>query len=203
MMDWDRVRVFHAVAQAGSFTRAAERLGLSQSAISRQIGALEEDLGTPLFHRHARGLVLTEQGEILLHTANEVAKRMASVQTALGESRDSPGGPSAHQRHDRARHGLARGAAAGFRRAASRDHHLAGDRRQRRRPQHARGRRRDPGGAPDPAGPDPAPADDRAHAYLRCAVLPGAARHAGNVRRSRPASADRLRRGHRPCPWSA
>ena len=92
MMDWDRVRVFHAVAQAGSFTRAAEGLGLSQSAISRQIGALEEDLGTPLFHRHARGLVLTEQGEILLHTANEVAKRMASVQTALGDSRDSPAG---------------------------------------------------------------------------------------------------------------
>ena len=92
MIDWDRVRVFHAVAQAGSFTRAAERLGLSQSAISRQIGALEEDLGTPLFHRHARGLVLTEQGEILLSTANEVAKRMAAVQTALGESRDSPAG---------------------------------------------------------------------------------------------------------------
>ena len=92
MMDWDRVRVFHAVAQAGSFTRAAERLGLSQSAISRQIGALEEDLGTSLFHRHARGLVLTEQGEILLHTANEVAKRMASVQTALGDSRDAAAG---------------------------------------------------------------------------------------------------------------
>jgi DNA-binding transcriptional LysR family regulator len=92
MMDWDRVRVFFAVAQAGSFTRAAERLGLSQSAISRQIGALEEDLGTPLFHRHARGLVLTEQGEILLATANDVAKRMAAVQTALGESRDSPAG---------------------------------------------------------------------------------------------------------------
>lgn len=92
MMDWDRVRVFHAVAQAGSFTRAAERLGLSQSAISRQIGALEEDLGTPLFHRHARGLVLTEQGEILLGAANEVARRMATVQTALGESRDAPAG---------------------------------------------------------------------------------------------------------------
>lgn len=92
MMDWDRVRVFHAVAQAGSFTRAAEKLGLSQSAISRQIGALEEDLGTPLFHRHARGLVLTEQGDILLQAADEVARRMASVQTALGESRDSPAG---------------------------------------------------------------------------------------------------------------
>jgi len=92
MMDWDRIRVFHAVAQAGSFTRAAERLGLSQSAISRQIGALEEDLATSLFHRHARGLVLTEQGEILLHAANEVAKRMASVQTALGDSRDTAAG---------------------------------------------------------------------------------------------------------------
>lgn len=92
MIDWDRVRVFHAVAQAGSFTRAAERLGLSQSAISRQISALEEDLGAPLFHRHARGLVLTEQGEILLDAAAEVAKRMATVQTVLGESRDLPSG---------------------------------------------------------------------------------------------------------------
>ncbi|MFO1035705.1 MAG: LysR family transcriptional regulator [Geminicoccaceae bacterium] len=92
MIDWDRVRVFHAVAQAGSFTRAADRLGLSQSAISRQIGGLEEDLGTPLFHRHARGLVLTEQGDILLQAATDVAKRMAAVQTALGESRDEPAG---------------------------------------------------------------------------------------------------------------
>ena len=92
MLDWDRVRVFHAVAQAGSFTRAAEKLGLSQSAISRQIGALEEDLGTPLFHRHARGLVLTEQGEILLEAALDMAKRMAAAQTSLSESRDAPAG---------------------------------------------------------------------------------------------------------------
>lgn len=92
MLDWDRVRVFHAVAQAGSFTRAAERLGLSQSAISRQIGALEEDLGIPLFHRHARGLVLTEQGEILLEAALDVTKRIATAQTSLSESRDTPAG---------------------------------------------------------------------------------------------------------------
>ena len=92
MLDWDRVRVFHAVAQAGSFTRAAERLGLSQSAISRQIGALEDDLGTALFHRHARGLVLTEQGQILLEAAQDVAKRVAAAQAALGESRDAPAG---------------------------------------------------------------------------------------------------------------
>lgn len=92
MLDWDRIRIFHAVAEAGSFTRAADRLGLSQSAISRQIGALEEYLGTPLFHRHARGLVLTEQGEILQETSTEVARRMAVVETKLGESRDRPAG---------------------------------------------------------------------------------------------------------------
>jgi DNA-binding transcriptional LysR family regulator len=92
MLDWDRVRLFRGVADAGSFTRAAESLGLSQSAISRQIGALEEDIGTPLFHRHARGLVLTEQGEILLATAHEMAAKMADVETRLSETKDRPAG---------------------------------------------------------------------------------------------------------------
>ncbi|MCB2011860.1 MAG: LysR substrate-binding domain-containing protein [Geminicoccaceae bacterium] len=92
MLDWDRVRIFHAVAGAGSFTRAADRLGLSQSAISRQIGALEEDLGVALFHRHARGLLLTEHGEILLETATAVARRMASMQSVLGEVRNTATG---------------------------------------------------------------------------------------------------------------
>jgi len=92
MMDWDRVRVFCGVAEAGSFTRAAESLGLSQSAISRQISALEEDLRTPLFHRHARGLVLTEQGEILLQAAQEIAARMAVVESRLDEAKDHPAG---------------------------------------------------------------------------------------------------------------
>ncbi len=92
MLDWDRVRVFRGVAEAGSFTRAAETLGLSQSAISRQIGALEEDLGTPLFHRHARGLVLTEQGEILLESAKEVAAKMAAVERRLSEAKERPAG---------------------------------------------------------------------------------------------------------------
>ena len=62
-LDWDKLRVFHAVAEAGSFTHAGESLNLSQSAVSRQISALEESLSVPLFHRHARGLILTEQGE--------------------------------------------------------------------------------------------------------------------------------------------
>ena len=92
MLDWDRVRVFRGVAQAGSFTRAADTLGLSQSAISRQIGALEEDLGMPLFHRHARGLVLTEQGELLLETAHDVASRIAAAESKLAETKETPSG---------------------------------------------------------------------------------------------------------------
>ena len=71
-MDWDKLRVFHAVSDAGSFTRAGDALNLSQSAVSRQVSALEASLKTPLFHRHARGLLLTEQGELLYQTVHEV-----------------------------------------------------------------------------------------------------------------------------------
>lgn len=92
LQDWDRVRVFHGVAEAGSFTRAAESLNLSQSAISRQIGALEEDLGAPLFHRHARGLVLTEQGELLLDSAKAVAGKLAAATSLLSETKGEPAG---------------------------------------------------------------------------------------------------------------
>jgi DNA-binding transcriptional LysR family regulator len=92
MLDWDRIRVFRGVAQAGSFTHAADSLGLSQSAISRQISALEEDLGMPLFHRHARGLVLTEQGELLLEAAHDIAARTAAVESQLAETKDTPSG---------------------------------------------------------------------------------------------------------------
>ncbi|MHA1190111.1 MAG: LysR family transcriptional regulator, partial [Alphaproteobacteria bacterium] len=63
-MDWDKLRIFHAAAEAGSFTHAGDTLSMSQSAVSRQVSALEADLGAQLFHRHARGLILTEQGEL-------------------------------------------------------------------------------------------------------------------------------------------
>ncbi len=92
MLDWDRIRIFHGVAEAGSFTRAAESLNLSQSAISRQIGALEDELGTPLFHRHARGLVLTEQGEMLLESAREIASKLAGTESMLSETKAEPSG---------------------------------------------------------------------------------------------------------------
>ena len=75
-MDWDKLRIFHAVAEAGSFTHAGETLGLSQSAVSRQVGALEADLQAPLFHRHARGLILTEQGDVLFRTVREVVQKL-------------------------------------------------------------------------------------------------------------------------------
>ena len=92
-MDWDKLRVFHAVAEAGSFTHAGEALNLSQSAVSRQISALEESLSVPLFHRHARGLILTEQGELLYRTAKDVFAKLAMAEGMLSESRDRPKGP--------------------------------------------------------------------------------------------------------------
>lgn len=92
-LDWDRLRVFHAAAEAGSFTHAAETLRLSQSAISRQVSALEQDVGVALFHRHARGLVLTEQGELLYKTAHEVLMKLEGVRARLTEAKDIPSGP--------------------------------------------------------------------------------------------------------------
>ncbi len=92
-MDWDKLRIFHAVANAGSFTHAGETLNLSQSAVSRQISSLEDDLQTPLFHRHARGLTLTEQGELLHRTTQDVTARIKSAEQLLVESGDKPRGP--------------------------------------------------------------------------------------------------------------
>ncbi len=91
-MDWDKLRIFHAAAEAGSFTHAGETLSISQSAVSRHIGALERDLNVPLFHRHARGLVLTEQGELLYRTAQDVFSKLATTEILLADSREKPTG---------------------------------------------------------------------------------------------------------------
>ncbi|MEO8668817.1 MAG: LysR family transcriptional regulator, partial [Bauldia sp.] len=91
-MDWDKLRIFHAAAQAGSFTHAGETLNMSQSAVSRQVSALEQDLGVSLFHRHARGLILTEQGEHLFTAANEVLVKLEAVRSTLTESSEKPSG---------------------------------------------------------------------------------------------------------------
>lgn len=92
-MDWDKLRIFHAVAKAGSFTGAGDKLNLSQSAISRQISQLEESLGVMLFHRHARGLLLTEQGEILQKAADDIVRKLMLIEGKLADTRQKPEGP--------------------------------------------------------------------------------------------------------------
>ncbi|WP_455473808.1 LysR family transcriptional regulator [Bartonella sp. B30(2025)] len=91
-LDWDKLRIFHAAAEAGSFTRAAQELHLSQSAISRQVSALEQDVGMSLFQRHARGLILTEQGEVLYRTAHDVLIKLENARLQLYESCEKPAG---------------------------------------------------------------------------------------------------------------
>ena len=91
-MDWDKLRIFHAVATAGSFTHAGQMLTLSQSAVSRQISALEEEIATPLFQRHARGLTLTNEGELLFTTVSDVLARLGAAEEALKNIHDSPRG---------------------------------------------------------------------------------------------------------------
>ena len=91
-MDWDKLRIFHAVASAGSFTHAGQMLTLSQSAVSRQISALEEEITTPLFQRHARGLTLTDEGEMLYAAVSDVLTRLAQAEEALKNVREAPRG---------------------------------------------------------------------------------------------------------------
>jgi len=91
-MDWDKLRIFHAVASAGSFTHAGQMLALSQSAVSRQISALEEEISTPLFQRHARGLTLTDEGELLYGAVSDVLARLAQAEEALKNVQAAPRG---------------------------------------------------------------------------------------------------------------
>ncbi len=91
-MDWDKLKTFHAAADAGSLTGAADQLNLSQSAVSRQISALEGELGVKLFHRHARGLLLTEPGRLLYATAQDVSARIMLAESLVQDSRDEPTG---------------------------------------------------------------------------------------------------------------
>ncbi len=91
-MDWDKLKIFHAVTEAGSFTSATVNLNLSQSAISRQIQSLENDLKVKLFERHARGLTLTESGEYVYKTANEVIGKLKEVEATLSDKKSKPSG---------------------------------------------------------------------------------------------------------------
>lgn len=91
-MDWDKLRIFHSVATAGSFTHAGETLGLSQSAVSRQIRTLEDSLKTSLFNRHARGLILTDEGETLFETTKDVFSKIHVTEQKILEGTEVPRG---------------------------------------------------------------------------------------------------------------
>ncbi len=87
-IDWDKLRIFHAVAEAGSLTHAGDVLNMSQSAVSRQIRALEETLSATLFHRHARGLILTEQGEHLYQATKHMESSLENATAQIRDSKD-------------------------------------------------------------------------------------------------------------------
>lgn len=89
-MDWDKLRIFDAAAQALSLTAAGEKLGLSQSAVSRQISALEASTGVPLFQRHARGLMLTSAGKALHDHVREMAAIAGLAEARLKDSCERP-----------------------------------------------------------------------------------------------------------------
>ena len=91
-MDWNKLKIFHAVSEAGNFTKATYALNLSQSAISRQIQSLEQELKTQLFERHARGLSLTENGEYLFKTAHEVISKIKDVESTLMDKKNKLSG---------------------------------------------------------------------------------------------------------------
>ena len=194
-MDWDKLRVFHAVAEAGSFTHAGDMLNLSQSAVSRQVSALEESLQVPLFHRHARGLMLTEQGEILFKTAREILAKLNMAEARISESRERPKGPLK----------ITTTIAFGSIWLAPRLKEFLEDNPDIEvslvltdNELDLSMREADVGHPDDHADPvrsDPAPADDLEVPRLRRPGLPAEARHAAHAGRSRQPSAGGVRRG--------
>src|SRR5918994_3324617 len=85
MLDARRLLTFRAVAHAGSFSRAAESLALSQPAVSQQVAALERALGTPLLERGRGGAAPTHAGRLWLEHADAVAARLELAGVQLAE----------------------------------------------------------------------------------------------------------------------
>ncbi|MFI8460436.1 LysR family transcriptional regulator [Kitasatospora sp. NPDC085464] len=116
-MDMAWLDVFRTVAHLGSFTAAGERLGFTQSAISRQIATLESELGTPLFDRLARGVRLTEHGRALLPHAEAMLERLDTTRRDLAALTELTAGQLRVGAFDSANAALVPGALAAFRTA--------------------------------------------------------------------------------------
>lgn len=80
---WDDYRYFLATSEAGSFTKAANDLGVTQSTLSRRIDHLEHQLGVRLFLRSRSGVTLTPEGESILQTAREIEAKILEIQSSL------------------------------------------------------------------------------------------------------------------------
>src|SRR5262245_47057291 len=91
-MEMSQLRTFRAVAEALNFTRAAERLRLTQSAVSHQIKALEEDLGEPLFIRAKRGVKLSQAGKIALEYVERILDEAEAMRERISGRERSPTG---------------------------------------------------------------------------------------------------------------
>ncbi|HEY6633944.1 MAG TPA: LysR substrate-binding domain-containing protein [Rhizobiaceae bacterium] len=92
MFDLKQLQLFTAVAEFGSFSRAAVSLSVSQPVISRQIKALEEELGVSLLYRNGRGIVLTEAGKLLENYASAILEQVSRATTELAALRSNPRG---------------------------------------------------------------------------------------------------------------
>lgn len=91
-MDVRALRYFEAVAEAGSYSRGADVLRISQPAVSRQIRALEEELGRPLFVRHSHGVSLTEAGRLLVERSQSILRQMDQARADIRRGQDGPAG---------------------------------------------------------------------------------------------------------------
>src|SRR6476660_1944203 len=88
-MDLRQLEIIRAIADAGSFTAAGEKLHVSQSAISRQILLLEEELGETVFHRIGRRIRITPAGEALLQLSHRVFQDLQETVTGISEKQES------------------------------------------------------------------------------------------------------------------
>ncbi|VDC22347.1 LysR family transcriptional regulator [Pseudogemmobacter humi] len=88
-MDITQIRTLIQVAETGSLSKAADRLCIAQPALSRHVRMLEEELGTRLFERHGRGMVLTEQGQIALRHAQRIVAEIDEMRISVADESES------------------------------------------------------------------------------------------------------------------
>lgn len=91
-IDWEKLRIFHTVVRFKNFTKASKELGMTQPSTSRTIKALEDSLGVTLFKRHSRGLILTDEGQILYEATQNIAAQVNRACSLVVENKQNPQG---------------------------------------------------------------------------------------------------------------